>query len=959
MRNLSLTILFVFSMFSSWGQQLPQQWIRTFQAQGKISDRIDVIITDIDGNVYVAGYMGAHHGSPDAFAMKRDAQGDTLWVYTYDGGTNKDDYATDIVVDDAGNTYITGYSDNASYVKECFTAKLFASGTPAWVVRYSPGSNTQTYGNAITVDAYGNVYVVGYTDPTSGSNDWLVIKYNSAGVQQWVDVLNGPGNGEDAALDIIIAPNGNPTVCGYAYSLNASGNINAFVKQYTPAGVTVWTDTWTNPAFTGIDKAYGIGIDSSGNLYTGGETRNSTTSNMDAYAIRYDSLGVRQWVTIYTDATTTTDEYLRQVIVDSLGNVFFAGTDYQNAYVTCIRSDGSQGWRKKWIGPVAGGMDVFHGIAADHTGNVYATGRGVYPGPDYYGNGGTPNVIIVKYSANGDSLWTYRCQDSLNSSMAFSLAYRNGKIYSGGFVTDTAWVDENLYTVIIDTSGNAITEWNYNGRGDALTFSQFVETDTLDNIYCAATVDRLYYEGTDIALIKYDPSGNLLWEKYYSSPGFNNDTITAMQFDPSGNLILCISSDIGKLKNNYRLTIVKVNGNGLFTDTIWTGATGSVLATSLDIFDNGSMVIGANSSINGGIVLYYDSAFATTWTSKIDTTQFAITKVNTATFFNNGDIAAGGYSQVSGINAGIVKRFDSTGNILWNVLIDSLSVADEIKSISIDNFNDVAYTGKSGNKALIGKINGTTGSVAWRQVYNPTTTSEYGVKVKFTPAGNIAFICRGWTGSVARYITVQYSTNGVFQWATVYSQTASNREPIDILVESSNRIVTAGWAINTYSTNYDYVLVGYNSSGVAQFTNTYTSGASAGWDQLFDLTRDSQGNFIITGRSATEFFNNYLFKMITIKYGGIVVSEEPLTPAQSNMAIAYPNPSTNGLFTLIDASPFSIISSGVFDLQGRLIGSLNLETFEIDIHNARPGIYFLVYKRSNSSTEKIMLVITE
>ena len=196
---------------------------------------------------------------------------------------------------------------------------------------------------------------------------------------------------------------------------------------------------------------------------------------------------------------------------------FFAGTDYLDGVMTCIYSDGSLGWRKKWMGPVTNGGDVFHGITVDENGNVYATGRGVYPGPNYYGNGGLPNLIITKYNAMGDSLWTYRCIDSLNCSMGFDIVYRDGKIYAGGFVTDTAFVDESLYTVIVDTSGVAVGEWNYNGTGDAITVGQLVQTDANNNVYCAATIDRLYNQGKDVALIKYDPAGNLLWERYYSS----------------------------------------------------------------------------------------------------------------------------------------------------------------------------------------------------------------------------------------------------------------------------------------------------------------------------------------------------------------------------------------------------------------------------------------------------------
>jgi len=938
--------------------QLPQQWVQTFQAQGKAADRIAAITTDNAGNVYTVGQAGSHHGAPDAFAMKRSPLGDTLWTWYYDGMGNNEDYATDIEVDNAGNAYVTGRSQGTSYFFECFTAKIGPTGNPAWETRYAPGNNTQTFGNALALDAAGNVYVAGYTDPASGNNDWLVIKYNSLGVQQWVDVLNGPGNWDDEALDIVIAPNGNPTVCGYAYSVNASGHFNSFVKQYTPSNGTAWTDTWTNPSFNAADKAYGLRYNAAGDLLVGGETVNSTGGNRDAYAIRYSGSGSRKWVKIYSDASTASDEYLTDVIVDDSGNVFFAGTNYQDAYLTCIRSNGTQGWRSLWTGPLSNGSDVFHGITADDQGNVYATGRGVYPGPSYYGNGGLPNMIIVKYDANGATLWTYRCQEQENSSMGFAITYANGRISAGGFVTDTADVDENLYTLNLDTSGAILSEWKYNGRGDAITSGQFVQTDSAHNIYVGATVDRLYSGGTDVVVVKYDSYGDLLWERYYSSGGFRNDTLTAMQLDPSGDIILCLSTDANQTMTNYQISLLRLDQQGNFTDTVWYTGPGSVIASAMDIDPNGSIGIAANSSTAGGMLIVFDSSLSLRWAAKIDSTQFAISRANSVEFFENGDLAAGGYSQVSGQSAGLIQRYSALGTKLWSATIDSLNVTDIINDVSVRGYADIAFTGSSGNRAIVGSMNAFSGNPVWREVYNPTTTSEYGKKVQFTPAGNIAFICRGWTGFVARYFTVQYSGTGAFQWASIYSQTASDREPVDMLVDANNLVVTAGWALSGTTTNHDYVLAAYGSTGASAFVNTYSTPAAPyfSWDELTDMTSDSLGNFILTGRTASEYYNDFLFKTLTVKYGNFVVGTEESGGTHSQSILVFPNPSTDGIFTVLDASPEPIVYGRVYDIQGRQIAVMDKESGKVDLSASRPGVYVLVLERETSSTVRTRLI---
>lgn len=955
-----LLLLFAESLYA---QSLTEMWVRKFQAQGMVSDRIADITADSSGNVYIAGYAGKHHGAPDAFAMKRSPAGDTLWTYYYDAGFNNEDFASSIVLDATGNIYLTGRSQNASYLFECFTIKLLPSGLEAWVRRYSPGANTQSYGNALTVDLPGNVYVAGYTAPASASTDWLVLKYSSAGILEWADVLNGPGNGGDEALDIVITPNGNLTVCGYTYSVNASGATNAFVKQYTPMNTTVWTATWTNPAFTGTDMAIGLGYDNLGNLYIGGETRNSLSFNRDAFAVAYNAGGTELWSHIYTDANTVSDEYILDVQVSSNGNIFLTGTDYRDGFTTCIQSNGTNGWRKLWKGPVNNGNDVFHAVTTDSNGNCYVTGRGVYPGEDYYGNGGRPNTIITKYNANGDSLWTYRCKDSLNCSMSFALSYRDGKLFSGGFTTDTAYVNENLYTIIVDTSGNPVREWIYNGIGDAITMGQVVRTDQFHNVYCAATVDRLYTNGYDIAVFKYDPSGTLLWEKYYSSPGWNNDTLNAMEFDPSGNLILCIASDSALLQNNYKITLLKMDRDGNFLDSKRLTHTDNSFVKSFQIHSNGNMALAISSNINGGLLLFCDAALNLLWQAKLDSTQFAVTRANSVCFFPNGNIAVGGYTQVNSVTSGIINNYSPAGNLLWNSIIDSANVYDEVRDIHISSTGLMAYTAASGifnsHTTRTGLLNGTNGIEIWNRIYNPNTNNEQGIKVRITPSGKIAALIRGWTGFVARYFTVQYDSIGNLLWAKVYAQTASDREPLKLLTDSASNIVTAGWAINGTTVNYDYVLQAYDPFGATLFTNTYSSpsATSMSWDQLRDLHRDDNGDFLITGQTAHEFYNNFLFKALTIKYSGSLTNiTENNQDFSGTELFVFPNPSHSGLFELYNSNPYPVKESILVDIHGKIIKRINPSDLEINISNYPNGIYLLRIVDNDATIKNLKLI---
>ncbi|MBL0358385.1 MAG: hypothetical protein IPP72_16645, partial [Chitinophagaceae bacterium] len=158
-----------------------------------------------------------------------------------------------------------GASYGTTYNLDCF-AKLNSAGVQQWLTRYPSASNSESQGSAIAVDASGNVYVAGFIDPPSVSPNWLVLKYNSTGTQQWVDLYNGPLSAEDKATDIVIAPNGNPTVCGYHWDSTALGGVNTLVRQYNTTGGVVWQSTYTNPAINGFDQAYKLAYTANGEL---------------------------------------------------------------------------------------------------------------------------------------------------------------------------------------------------------------------------------------------------------------------------------------------------------------------------------------------------------------------------------------------------------------------------------------------------------------------------------------------------------------------------------------------------------------------------------------------------------------------------------------------------------------------------------------------------------------------
>ena len=130
------------------------------------------------------------------------------WIATI-GGTGFDD-AQGIAVDGSGNVYIAGRTSSAgagSY--DALIVKYNADGVIQW--QRTLGASSTDAGLAIAVDGSGNVYVHGYAFLSSGSADFLTVKYNTSGTLQWQRTLDNSSGVTNAI--------------GYAVSVDNSGNI--------------------------------------------------------------------------------------------------------------------------------------------------------------------------------------------------------------------------------------------------------------------------------------------------------------------------------------------------------------------------------------------------------------------------------------------------------------------------------------------------------------------------------------------------------------------------------------------------------------------------------------------------------------------------------------------------------------------------------------------------------------
>jgi hypothetical protein len=262
---------------------------------------------------------------------------------------------------------VTGDSIGSGGDLDCATVKYDSDGQEEWVVRYDGPANFDDWSTAIALDELDNVYVAGSSVVSGIFSEYVTIKYDSAGQQQWVARYHGTGNGNDIATGLAIDSSGNIYVTGSSF--NSNNNFDCVTIKYDPAGQETWVARYDGPAHLD-DLGYAIAIDNSNNVSVTGAGQISF-SEFNYLTIRYNSAGQEQWV-----AQSDAGGYAEAVATDSSGNTYITGTGgVTSADYSTVKYDalGQEQWVARYDGP-GNGNDYAHRIAIDGSGNAYVTG---------------------------------------------------------------------------------------------------------------------------------------------------------------------------------------------------------------------------------------------------------------------------------------------------------------------------------------------------------------------------------------------------------------------------------------------------------------------------------------------------------------------------------------------------------------------------------------------------------
>jgi len=307
------------------------QWTRFYNRQRGSEDNAMDVAVDTLNNIYVIGTVETTNRNDDIWLAKYDSAGNNIWSKTIDGGINEDDEGIGIDVDSAGNIYISAnVSTNIAdpWRDYIMVAKYDTDGNEIW--KDITGSTNENGAGKIVVDNAGNIYVTGsiLEDEINFDINIWIRKYDNAGNEVWTKTYDNTSQADsmDYGRGICVDNKGYLYVIGHEEQSGENANIWIRKIEVTN-GNTIWTRTYNNVSINGDDIGFGIDVDSANNVIGAGFIQANASDNSDAWLRQYTANGSTNWTKI--DSSTPNVEAFVDLTIDINNNIYVTGvTNY-------------------------------------------------------------------------------------------------------------------------------------------------------------------------------------------------------------------------------------------------------------------------------------------------------------------------------------------------------------------------------------------------------------------------------------------------------------------------------------------------------------------------------------------------------------------------------------------------------------------------------------------------------
>jgi len=413
------------------------------------------------------------------------------------------------------------------------------------------------------------------------------------------------------------------------------------------------------------------------------------------------------------------------------------------------------------------------------------------------------------------------------------------------------------------------------------------------SIYVAGTQGNGPYGGDDMALLKFDACGNLLWTKFYG------DTLS--------NQILFINKT-----SNGRLVTIGVTGN--------TQNANDILFQKLDTAGNVLLQKRYSTRINQSAKFIQQTS-------------------------DKGFIFCGLIADNYGSNDSYVVKIDSSGIVQWSQQIGGNlnEYADNVREMSDGNYimtGDANSYGAGNYDVEVVKFD-KSGNIIWDHTYGDNLDNGCQGIIELSSGKYLSYGETNVHNSIAfDFFTQIIDTNGNGHTRYTFGGTAA--DAIFSIVELSNKELMCTGYSRSYNgfTDYDVVIFKADTAGnIKWLKNIYNPGIDIGYEILPSIN----GNYLVTGLFGDNNDNYFLIHSDTIPNTSVGIKSN----SDENGFNFYPNPCNEVLTIDLTSENYQNTSIDFINVLGQKVKTVILseKTINIQTENIPSGIYTIVIKR--------------
>ena len=243
----------------------------------------NAVIMTADHGYAMACYMGDSAGDW-AYVLKVDSACDSIWALRV-RPPRRWAIANDIAATRDGGFMVVGFSGRDSgYWSEAYAVRLDGAGETLWTRSYSGSRNVEAYAVKQTED--GGFVIVGWTGELF-DHDALVIRTDSLGHPLWTRTYGGRGDEGFNTIEFVL---GGMVAAGWTTSYGVGGSDGWLVKL-NEQGDTLWIVTHGGFA----DDAWEVSKTRDSGFVLYGQTFSYGAGASDMWLVKVDSLGAMEW----------------------------------------------------------------------------------------------------------------------------------------------------------------------------------------------------------------------------------------------------------------------------------------------------------------------------------------------------------------------------------------------------------------------------------------------------------------------------------------------------------------------------------------------------------------------------------------------------------------------------------------------------------------------------------------